>query len=332
MHEITNALNSMVNALMGQTVHQSEYECRRGRFFQDPRRGQMGKFSSTTTEDRTTASLTWDTGTICCTTRPMMFSSRSKVASRFWALPATATLAVSLKVQTRYHTNVITLGGVELHLQRSSPGENIRRGQRSLGRSSPQIRAIFALYTKSRTPSRAHYVTAAEEANGALPFHGFNFVLRLQMYDSIGTINAENASQHEIHMVPCNLLEMLYAFVFSQEYGVSQYERYPVTMPRASKALQESLFSSTVRVHIRDGAVHDWLDALGHPYIDDTTTELYPHMMKTQNLGPFLGINNRLPDFAHVDQKGITCLPPTTWTSTILGASGAGKELRWYRR
>ena len=28
-------------------------------------------------------------------------------------------------------------------------------------------------------------------------------------------------------------------------------------------------------------------------------------MMKTQNLGPFLGINNRLPDFAlHVDQKG----------------------------
>jgi len=30
-----------------------------------------------------------------------------------------------------------------------------------------------------------------------------------------------------------------------------------------------------VRVHIRDGAVHDWLDALGHPYIDDTTTELY---------------------------------------------------------
>ncbi|HRD13754.1 MAG TPA: hypothetical protein PLI79_18045, partial [Mycobacterium sp.] len=141
---------------------------------------------------------------------------------------------------------------------------------------SPQIRAIFApLYQEQGSFKGAHYVTAAEEANGALPFHGFNFVLRLQMYDSIGTINAENASQHEIHMVPCNLLEMLYAFVFSQEYGVSQYERYPVHYAARFKALQESLFSSTVRVHIKNGAVQDWLDALGHPYIDDTTTELY---------------------------------------------------------
>ena len=190
--------------------------------------------------------------------------------------PATATLAVSLKVQTRYHTNSISLGGWNYTYGELLPEKILDEDLNLWAVPSPQIRAIFApLYQEQGSFKGAHYVTAAEEANGALPFHGFNFVLRLQMYDSIGTINAENASQHEIHMVPCNLLEMLYAFVFSQEYGVSQYERYPVHYVARFKALQESLFSSTVRVHIRDGTVHDWLDALGHPYIDDTTTELY---------------------------------------------------------
>ena len=272
--EITNALNSMVNALMGQTVYQSENA--EGYYSRPAPWAQGHYFSSTTTEDKTTASLTWDTKDFILydAVNGVFISVEGSFAGS--GHPATATLSVSLKVQTRYHTNVITLGEWSYTYSDLLPEKIFDEDNGLWAVPSPQIRAIFApLYQEQGSFKGAHYVTSAEEANGALPFHGFNFVLRLQMYDSIGTINAENASQHEIHMVPCNLLEMLYAFVFSQEYGVSQYERYPVHYVARFKALQESLFSSTVRVHIRDGTVHDWLDALGHPYIDDTTTELY---------------------------------------------------------
>ena len=62
--------------------------------------------------------------------------------------------------------------------------------------------------------------------------------------------------------------------MFSQEYGVSQYERYPTTMLRASRLSGVSVLLNRARAY-QNGAVQDWLDALGHPYIDDTTTELY---------------------------------------------------------
>ena len=120
---------------------------------------------------------------------------------RFWAPGDGDTGRFPLKVQTRYHTNSITLG-VELHLRRSSPEKIFDEDNGLWAVPSPQIRAIFALYTKIRTPSGgAHYVTAAEEANGALPFHGFNFVLVLQPYDAVSSCNDDNLGT-QVFMVP----------------------------------------------------------------------------------------------------------------------------------
>ena len=118
---------------------------------------------------------------------------------------------------------------MELHLQRSSPEKIFDEDNGLWAVPSSADPAIFApLYQEQGSFKGAHYVTAAEEANGALPFHGFNFVLVLQPYDAVSSCNDDNLGT-QVFMVPCNLLEMLYAFVFSQEYGVSQYERYPVS-------------------------------------------------------------------------------------------------------
>lgn len=192
-------------------------------------------------------------------------------------------LSVLLEVETRHHTNSITLISRSYTVSTLLPEVDLDDDGLFRGVPSPQIRAMFApLHQEQGSFRGAHYVTAAEESAGALPFHGFNLVLRLMMYDSFGTINRDNDAQSEINFVPGNLLEMLYAFVFSQEYGVGNIytdemsgERYPVLFLDRFGDLSATLFNVPVRVHIRDGAVHDWLDALGHPYIDDTTTELY---------------------------------------------------------
>ena len=74
----------------------------------------------------------------------------------------------------------------------------------------------------------AHYVTEEEEGFG-LPGPLVHFLLYLKSYGDLATVNDDNLGP-AVHFVPCNLLEMLYAFVFSQEYGVAlSGDRYPVT-------------------------------------------------------------------------------------------------------
>jgi hypothetical protein len=93
----------------------------------------------------------------------------------------------------------------------------------------------------------------------------------------VSSCNDDNLGT-QVFMVPCNLLEMLYAFVFSQEYGVSQYERYPVAFPQRFADMMSSanaLFNVPRRVSIRNGVVSNWTDALGSAYADAPTTELY---------------------------------------------------------
>jgi len=192
--------------------------------------------------------------------------------------PATATLAVSLKVQTRYHTNSISLGSWNYSYGDLLPEKILDEDLGLWAVPSPQIRAIFApLYQEQGSFKGAHYVTAAEEANGALPFHGFNFVLVLQPYDAVSSCNDDNLGT-QVFMVPCNLLEMLYAFVFSQEYGVSQYERYPVSFLQRYTDIMSgasALFNVARRVQIRDGVVSNWVGNLGTVYANTPTTELY---------------------------------------------------------
>jgi len=196
------------------------------------------------------------------------------VEGTFVGANTSATLTVLLRVKTRAHDVTTTLS-VSTYSGDILPEVLIDTGRYAI--PSPQIRAIFApLYQEQGSFKGAHYVTLAEEANGATQYHGFNFALRLKMYGDLATLNQQNDVNTEIGFIPCNLLEMLYAFVFSQAYGVAETgERYPVWYPARFTALRDGLFTNPIRVNIRSGVNADWLDTLGAPYVDDTTTELY---------------------------------------------------------
>jgi hypothetical protein len=140
---------------------------------------------------------------------------------------------------------------------------------------SPQIRAIFApLYQEQGSFKGAHYVTLAEESNGAVPFHGFDFLLYLRAYADLGTLNFDNESYNAVYFVPCNLLEMLYAIVFSQEYGVGT-TRYPVTYTARFNDIMGTLFSTATRVRIRDGVSSSWTNAFGADFAGTSTISLH---------------------------------------------------------
>ena len=54
--------------------------------------------------------------------------------------------------------------------------------------------------------------------------------------------------------------------MFSQEYGVSQYERYPVSFCGAvhwTSCPASALFNVSRRVQIRDGVVSNWVAISG---------------------------------------------------------------------
>lgn len=186
----------------------------------------------------------------------------------------TATLTVLLRIETRYHTNTQVLEVFSISYDDLLP-ERILSGVSAI--PSPLLRAMFLPRYQNQGVFRgAHYVEQSEEARGASPAHLFNFVLRLLTYDGIETIDVGEFVTAEIRFIPCNLLEMLYAFVFSQSYGIPlSGARYEVTRAATYAEITSTLFSRPYRVNVRDGAVVDWLDAFGPPYADDTTTELY---------------------------------------------------------
>ncbi|KFB68926.1 hypothetical protein, partial [Candidatus Accumulibacter vicinus] len=269
--EITQELQDMASALAGQTYYDDETSSGLQR---------MNFYYRTIANDVTqdTRRLTWRTKDFILhdVTNGVYISVEGSFSGS--GHPATATLAVSLKIQTRYHTNSISLGGWNYTYGELLPEKIFDEDNGLWAVPSPQIRAIFApLYQEQGSFKGAHYVTAAEEANGALPFHGFNFVLVLQPYDAVSSCNDDNLGT-QVFMVPCNLLEMLYAFVFSQEYGVSQYERYPVSFLQRYTDIMSgasALFNVARRVQIRDGVVSNWVGNLGTVYANTPTTELY---------------------------------------------------------
>ena len=178
-------------------------------------------------------------------------------------------------MQTRHHTTTQTIGEFSY-----TYGEMLV--EREIGTSgkyavpSPQIRAIFApLYQEQGSFKGAHYVTQAEEDGGIAAFHGFNFVLNLRMYSDFDTCNDDNAGQ-QVYFVPCNLLEMLYAFVFSTEYGVAEDgTRYPVTYTSRFNEMRDTLFATPVRVTVKDGSATNWTDTLGGDFAAVSTVALY---------------------------------------------------------
>ena len=197
------------------------------------------------------------------------------VESSFVGVDTSATLDVILKVQTRHHTTTQILGQYSYtYSQLVNEREIGSTGKYAM--PSPQIRAIFApLYQEQGSFKGAHYVTAEEEGNGATPAHLFNFLLYLKPYGDLATVNDDNLGP-AVHFVPCNLLEMLYAFVFSQEYGVAlSGDRYPVTFTTRYNDMMSTLFTNAVRVSVRDGVQGNWSDSLGSDFAAISTVSLH---------------------------------------------------------
>jgi len=187
-----------------------------------------------------------------------------------------ATLTVLVRVKTRHHEVTISVGSWGFTFSDMLPTREIG----STGRfavPAPQVRAIWTpLYQEQGSFKGAHYVTLAEEGNGATPFHGFNFLLHLRPYTSFDTCNADNDTGQAVYFVPCNLLEMLYAFVFSSEYGVAlSGERYPVTHSANFTALMSTLFSNPIRVAVKNGTAGAWTDSLGSDFASVSTVSLH---------------------------------------------------------
>jgi hypothetical protein len=221
---------------------------------------------SLTTATNTVSALSWKTldYIFLDETNGVAISIESEFNGSQTTGAAPATLTVMLRVETRYHDVTQQLAQraysyTELLPDATIPGTSRRAVP------SPQVRAIFAPMWQEQGSFRgAAYITAAEEAATATPAHLFNFRMRLHGYADIGTINALNESEDVVHFVPCNLLEMLYAFVFSQDYGVGREtgERYPVTYAARFNDLAGTLFTDLHDVHVRDGVVGPWVDML----------------------------------------------------------------------
>ena len=141
---------------------------------------------------------------------------------------------------------------------------------------SPKIRAVFApLYQEQGSFRGAHYVTQSEVSNGATAFHGFNFFLKLRPYADIAAVNSDNDSGPNVNFVPVNLLEMLYAYVYSSKYGVDAFARYPVDRTATFNSITDALFTTGFRVSVKNGTQTNWADVFGSDFASISTVSLH---------------------------------------------------------
>ena len=263
--DINAMYDAGVSGYMGQTLYDSE--------------DSDGHYARLYYSASTSPSVTLDNNALDWTTKDFILYDPTNevyitIEGSFTGADNVATLTVLLKVQTRHHTTTQTLGEFSYTYGEMLPEREIDTGKYAV--PSPQIRAIFApLYCEQGSFKGAHYVTQAEEDGGIAAFHGFNFVLNLRMYSDFDTCNDDNAGQ-QVYFVPCNLLEMLYAFVFSTEYGVAEDgTRYPVTYTSRFNEMRDTLFATPVRVAVRDGVATNWTDTLGGDFAAVGTVTLH---------------------------------------------------------
>lgn len=170
---------------------------------------------------------------------------------------ASTTLSVILKITTRHHVFTKSLYSVSHAYAELLPETQvIVSGKNAI--PSPKILSLFVpLYQEQGSFKGASYVTLSEENAGAAPAHMFNFLLSLRLYSGLSTLNEDNRTGAGVAFVPLNLVEALYAFVFSQEYGVGS-TRYPVSSTTRYNDLVSGLFSSPVAIQVKNGAESSW--------------------------------------------------------------------------
>lgn len=177
----------------------------------------------------------------------------------------TCTLTVTLHLQTRYGSwshQIASRGYTGTLL----PEYQIAPPAPPTAVPSPRLRAFFCpLHRDQGSFKGVSYVTAAEETNGAAPAHLVNFRLKLRQYGDLSNLDTLNQSDENVNFVPCNLLEMLYGFVWSADYGVGAAtgERYRVTRQDRFDDLTTHLFGPVHEVHLRDGTLGEWATPIG---------------------------------------------------------------------
>lgn len=138
---------------------------------------------------------------------------------------------------------------------------------------SPRQRLIFTpLFQEQGDFKGGAYTTQSEIDNGATPAYLFNFVLKLDTYSAISD---DTSTDTTIHFIPCNLIEMLYAYVFSTKAGVDDYQRYPVEFVTRYNNFVAGIFSPQFQVFYRDGTATDWTTSFGDAHLTEQTQELY---------------------------------------------------------
>lgn len=191
-------------------------------------------------------------------------------ATKSYGASASATLTVVLNIETPWGSGSKVLYDLDYTYTDMLPEEEIgSTGKYAI--PSPKIMAVFApKHREQGTFPGAAYVTQDEVGNGAVPAILVNFVLVLEPYSFIGSAETDG----QIHLVPVNLLEMLYAYVFSRKYGIDPYQRYPVSDTAAFNTIMAGLFNVQHHIQFRDGAMNEWLIGLGLPYFTEHKTEL----------------------------------------------------------
>ena len=192
-----------------------------------------------------------------------------RIDGEFSGQDTDATLTVSLVIETRHDTTTVQLLTRDYTYGDLLPEYEIgSTGKYAV--PSPQVRAMFApLHREQGSFKGAHYVTLNEETAGAVPAHLFSLKLILHSFSDMGQVNELNDTDSGVHFVPLNLLEMLYCFVFSQDYGVgaSTSQRYPVTFSARYNDLMANLFGVPFNINVRDGVETPWTHSLHSSFV-----------------------------------------------------------------
>lgn len=125
------------------------------------------------------------------------------------------------------------------------------------------LRFFFAppFWTQGMFPGLAH-TTGAERASGVEHVELIDFTLELT-YDDLDGGSKKPTSRFAF--APRNLIEMLYAFIYSSDQYGHGDERYPVINTAAYDILGKKLFKAW-RIQLRDGVETNWPAPLGAPY------------------------------------------------------------------
>lgn len=171
-----------------------------------------------------------------------------------------ATMTVSLHIEARTGNASVVLYTKEIAYPELFTRREIVEGSGIMHIPSPAQRVMFfPMYRHQGNFRGAAYTTASEEISGAAQSCLMCFRLSFVPYGGMDGVIFD--SNNSVALVPMNLLEMLYAYVFSTSGGADLYERYQVTSMANYNAIMNSLFSTTWNIEYKNGELSLWADS-----------------------------------------------------------------------